>query len=206
MRKVLGLEGGLQDRFTEVYLQNMWQDPESRSGPGSRRDSPCVTSTIDTLEMVVERFGVRSIADIPCGDFNWMGEFLDRRPEIAYTGFDIVKPLVAANRERHPRHQFHVLDVTAKAPPRVDLILCKDLLNHLSNADVRKALANFVASGSQLLLASNNFGLPNTEIPSHKGGASRLLDITLPPFDYPAPIWNHHYLGLWRLSDFPQAG
>lgn len=205
IRRALGFESGLKERFTEVYHYNLWGDRETRSGSGSRRDSSSVADTLRALEMAVERFAIRSIADIPCGDFNWIGTFLDQHPDVSYVGYDIVEPLIAGNRKKNPRYEFRLLDITASVPPRADLILCKDLLNHLPNEDVHKALANFAASGSQFLLASNNFGYKNSEIFWNWGSESRHLDITTPPFNYAAPVWTKKGLGLWQLSDFSRA-
>lgn len=206
-RKLLEMVSGrtdltLRDRFTRFYRTNHWSDPESRSGPGSRRDSGQVLAAIEALRMVHLAHGARTIADIPCGDFNWMPMFLEAWPLVEYRGFDIVPDIIADNRARHPGHRFDLLDITREVPPAVDLIFCKDLLNHLSHADVRAALANMRRSGARLLLASNNFGAPNEEMPPLGRQQSRHLDITRPPFDAPPPIWNTHYLGLWRLADF----
>ncbi|WPB87131.1 class I SAM-dependent methyltransferase [Sediminicoccus rosea] len=208
LNKLLGIVSGrtdltLQGRFARFYRTNYWLDPESRSGPGSRRDSGSVAAAIEALGMAVHDHGVRRIADIPCGDFNWMPLFLEAWPEVQYQGFDIVAEMIADNRRRHPGLQFERLDITREVPPSVDLILCKDLLNHLCFADVRAALENMRRSGSRLLLASNNFGRDNVELPRLGRRGSRHLDITRPPFGLPPPIWRTHYLGLWRLADVP---
>ncbi len=209
LHKLVGMISGrtdltLQGRFARFYRMNYWRDPESRSGPGSRRDSGSVQATIEALRMAVRMHDVRSIADIPCGDFNWMPLFLEAWPELRYQGFDIVPQLIADNRARYPERRFEVLDITRSVPPRADLILCKDLLNHLCHADVRAALSNMRRSNARLLLASNNFGHANTDMARLGLRGSRHLDITQPPFDVPAPIWHTHYLGLWRLTDFPE--
>ncbi|MBS7788492.1 class I SAM-dependent methyltransferase [Roseococcus sp. SDR] len=194
----------LQDRFARFYRGNRWGDPETRSGPGSRLDSGQVRDAIEALRGTVEGHEVRSLADIPCGDFNWMPLFLESVPGLAYLGFDIVPEIIADNRARHPGRRFERLDITREVPPRVDLIFCKDLLNHFCFADVAAALVNMRRSGSRLLLASNNVGHPNVEMPRFGVRQSRHRDIMLPPFGAPEPIWRTHYLGLWRLADFPR--
>ena len=194
----------LRDRFSRFYRTNRWGDSETRSGPGSRRDSTSVEAALEALHMAVSYHHVRSIADIPCGDFNWVPLFLDAAPFVAYQGFDIVPDIIADNRRRYPAHSFEELDITREVPPRTDLIFCKDLLNHLSNADVKAALENMRRSGARLLLASNNFGHANVDLASLGRLQSRHLDISLPPLDAPPPIWKTNYLGLWRLADFPE--
>jgi hypothetical protein len=187
--------------FTYVYEANVWLDTESRSGIGSRRDSRSVADTMEALEMMYQTRGVRTISDIPCGDFNWMPLFLSKHSDVDYQGYDIVAPLIKRNRAEFPNTKFNLFDIVADVPPKTDLILCKDLLNHLSFDDVRRALSNMKASGSTWLIASNNFGFRNVELEMNLAGATRHLDICQRPLNYPAPVWRTHYLGLWRLAD-----
>lgn len=191
----------LTRRFSKVYDENAWGDDQSRSGPGSRLESDSVQEALKALELVAREYAVRSLNDLPCGDFNWLWRFLDRHPEIAYRGFDVVPALVRANRRKAPVRRFDVLNVVTSVPPAADLIFCKDLLNHLTFQDVASALRNMARSGSKLLLASNNFGHVNTELAEDLDGHSRHLDITAAPLNFAEPIWNSGYLGLWRLAD-----
>lgn len=190
---------GTHARFQAIYLGNFWNDAESRSGPGSRRDSESVRRTLAALEAVLDRCEIRSMADLPCGDCNWIGGFLDAHPGIGYVGYDIVPELIARNRDRLAL-RFEVLDITTQVPARADLILCKDLFNHLYNAEVSAALDNMLASGSRWLLASNNFGHANRELPRIAISSSRHLDLTAQPFNLPPPVWRDDYLGLWDLN------
>lgn len=153
--------------------------------------------------MTVSEHGVASMADIPCGDFNWMPLFLDAAPFVTYQGFDIVPDIIAENRRRYPTHRFEELDITREVPPRADLIFCKDLLNHLTFLDVRAALENMHRSGARLLLASNNFDHANVDLPSLGLRASRHLDITLPPLNAPPPILEDPLPGSLAPRGFP---
>lgn len=191
----------LRRRFSIVYRKNLWNDDESRSGPGSRRDSGSVSATLDALEHIAREYKIGTLNDIPCGDFNWIDQFLARHESISYHGFDVVPELIEDNRNRASKYRFDHLDITYQVPPRADLILCKDLLNHLRFSDVERALHNFYRSGSRLILASNNFGYKNKELGIFLPHGSRHLDITSKPFSVPAPIWQTHYLGLWYVED-----
>lgn len=191
----------LRARFTAVHDFGLWGSRELRSGPGSDRDAPSVALALAALAWVQEEYALGSLHHIPCGDFNWMPEALSRLGAVRYIGFDIVRVALERNRERHPAFEFRWLDITAHAPPAADLIFCKDLFNHLDEGDVRRAIRNMRRSGSKLLLASNNPGRPFAPLPDAPG-ASRHLDITAPPFDYPAPLWSlGEYMSLWRLAD-----
>jgi hypothetical protein len=197
----------LQRRFSKVYEQNLWGDSESRSGPGSRRDSGQAVHAISVLNRLCSEHGIFSISDIPCGDFNWFHDFLYPNPGIAYTGYDIVPNLITRNR-RIFRYNFDLLDVTSQIPPPADLIFCKDLFNHLIYRSIANSLLNMIASKSRFLLVSNNFNyianvdlIDNVNTQTEHG--SRHFDLTLAPFYFPTPIWNDHYLGFWLLADLP---
>lgn len=189
----------LRKRFSEVFLNNEWGDEESASGPGSRRDSGSVGDALAALEMGVRDYDVRSINDIPCGDFNWMPLFLQKNAVI-YRGFDIVPELVAKNKRIYPQFQFSCLDITSSIPPYADLVFCKDLVNHLSRLDVAKLLRNVKLSGARYLLATNNPGHENVDLSELHGGLSRHLDLMAPPYSMPAPVWANHYLAMWDLQ------
>lgn len=141
-----------RQRFTQTFRNNYWRGRESRSGPGSDLDS---TVTIrSALADLVRDLHVTSILDVPCGDFHWMSHVELR--DVTYTGADIVPDIIAANRARHARagRDFVLLDAVAKVPPRADLVLCRDLLVHLSFRDALRVLANVRASGSTWLLTT----------------------------------------------------
>lgn len=192
------------ERFSEVFRRRVWATGSSASGEGSERDSPCVTHSVAVLRHVVKEFGVQSIADVPCGDFHWFDLFLDDHPAISYVGYDVVDEVIKQNALRHPERVFVTLDVTQQAPGQADLVFCKDLINHLLERDVWSALANIVASGSRYVLITSNKGFSNSELNLTRPGASRLLDLTLPPYNLPPPIQGDHYLSLWSVAQIAE--
>src|SRR5271163_1998520 len=56
--------------FSKIYADNLWEDAESRSGPGSTLAS--TTSLRRDLAMLLVKMDVKTFFDAPCGDFNWM--------------------------------------------------------------------------------------------------------------------------------------
>ena len=192
---------GRKVRFTDYYNRNHWADSESRSGAGSRRDSRQVQHALATLAAITECYAIRTIADVPCGDFNWIGAYLDAHPGVAYVGFDIVAKLVERNRRTFPARRFAELDIVTSVPPPSDLIFCKDLINHLEEGEIVQAVANMRRSRSKYLLATNNFGIPNSRLKRGRYISSRHVDLTLAPYFYDKPLWHDHYFGLWLLAD-----
>ena len=81
--------------FTKFYLRNKWGNAESFSGDGSTIKETGATRKI--LESVIKKYEIKSLLDIPCGDFNWMK--LINYKECSYSGADIVKQIIDKNKK-----------------------------------------------------------------------------------------------------------
>lgn len=195
--------------FTRVYRENRWGDAESRSGSGSNLAQ---TATLRReLPELLQSLGVKSMLDIPCGDFAWMRQM--ELPQLRYLGADIVQEMIAANNARYRDEQrsFVCLDLTKDALPRADLIFCRDCLVHLPYKDIFLALANMRKSGATYLVTTTFTGVEqNSDI--YYVGEWRPLNFLLPPFSFPppqrllvenSPVRPDKALGVWKLSDLP---
>lgn len=173
-----------QTRFTAIYKGNHWGGDESASGRGS---SLAYTDNLRAhLPGLFEQFKIRSVLDAPCGDFHWM-RLVTNQLNIDYTGADIVKPIIESNQSKYANAstRFVQLDITRHPLPPADLMICRDCLFHLSYADVRAALVNFVKSGTPYLLTTthiNNGTFRNHDILT---GSFRLIDLFSEPFNLP---------------------
>jgi len=196
--------------FTTYAQGNKWGDKESLSGKGSNLEATAHLREI--LPPLLRDLDVRTIADIPCGDFHWMAHV--DLAGIDYLGGDIVPDLIATNTARHARPgvRFQVIDLISGPVPKADLLFVRDCLVHLSIDHVQAALANIRASGSTWLLTTT-FPQTGTNAPIATG-EWRAVDLTKPPFSLPAPErmaaegqeWlkgqaPDKMLGLWRISD-----
>jgi len=200
-----------QARFTAIFRTNAWLDGESVSGHGSTRARG--DDFRAPLLALIDAYGIRSILDAPCGDFNWMRDVLAER-DLAYTGVDIVEELIADNVRKYasPARRFLCLDITRDDLPAADLILCRDGLVHLSFADAGAAIAAFRRSGSRYLLATTFVGRArNQNVPT---GGWRVLNMQAAPFGFPPPLaliderctggegkYRDKRLGLWTLRE-----
>jgi hypothetical protein len=199
----------LQRKFTEIFYANAFGGKESKSGEGSGMEQ---TGAIRReLPRLLKELNVRSVLDIPCGDWFWM-RFVDLG-EIDYVGADIVNALVDANRRRfqRPQRTFQLLSVVEDPLPNVDLILCRDLLVHLNFTDCRKAIINMKRSGSRYLLTTT---FANRDSNEELCGLWRPLNLEIPPFNLPKRLFllnegcteydnafTDKSLGLWKLED-----
>lgn len=166
----------LRETFTEIFEKNLWASPESVSGGGSEMQNTEVIRR--ELPVLLQKFGIKSILDIPCGDWNWM-KSVDLCGA-SYIGADIVPDLIERNKSLYPSTDFRVLDLTSDALPKVDLIFTRDCLGHLSNDNVSKAIRNCQESGSKYLLATSFTKWDMN--PDIQNGGWKCINLMIPPF------------------------
>ena len=178
-KSVLSLDN-IEDRFTQIYEKNHWGDKESISGVGSTVE---YTKNIRSeLPRIFHKFQISSVFDAPCGDFNWMKLVLNDS-KIQYIGGDIVLPLINRNNSLYSRDgvEFIHIDLTKELFPKVDLMICRDCLFHLSYQDIFLVLNNFVNSEIKFLLTTTHIedDIKNNNIET---GDFRLIDLLSGPF------------------------
>jgi len=200
----------IEQRFSIMYSKNLWGSDESVSGRGSTLDQ---TETIrKKIPILLEKLNAKSLLDIPCGDFNWLSK-TELNIE-KYIGGDIIPELIAQNKKKYETDgkTFKLMDVTKSKLPKVDVILCRDCLVHLSYKNIFSAIRNFKESKSKYLLSTTfTHGKKNRNIFS---GCWRPINLKLPPFNFPKEISiiNEGFtkadgsgfdksLGLWNLED-----
>ena len=145
-----------------------------------------------------------------------LARFLFDRFGIGFQIVDLLGEIIAENELRHASGQrrFVRADVIRGALPSADAILCRDLLGHLSFAEIFQALGNFKRTGATYLLATTFTGArPNHDT---SAGEWRTINLTLPPFNLPEPLrlinekcteargaFSDKSIGVWKLDDVP---
>jgi hypothetical protein len=194
-----------RSKFRAYYLNGGWSDAETVSGPGSTLES---TRTVrQQIPKIFSDFNIRSVVDIPCGDFYWMRE-IDLRG-VDYQGFDIVRELIDSNNAKYRTAtiRFGCRDLIKDNLPVADLVICRDCLIHYTTRYVIKAIHNIKRSGSTYLLTTTFTSIAeNREIEST--GLFTPINLQRPPYGLPRPILliddggkDGRSLGLWRLSE-----
>ncbi len=95
--------------FSKIYQTSAWSSAESVSGPGSELQQ--ARNIIEEIPILLRELNIKSLLDLPCGDFNWMK--LVNLTGVEYLGGDIVPDLVRINTENHsaPGIAFQTLDL-----------------------------------------------------------------------------------------------
>lgn len=116
-------------------------DIETKSGLGS-----FVSNTEEVryaLSIILKKYGIQSVVDCPCGDWNWMR--LVPLEGIDYLGLDIIPELRTSNRALYDYAliRFGVHDMTADVLPKCDLVICRDILFYLSLDNITAIWSDF---------------------------------------------------------------
>ena len=174
----------VQDTFKEIYDTNLWKSENSASGTGSDLVQTEVIRRY--FPEVVKKYKIKTLLDIPCGDFNWL-KFVDLKG-VQYLGGDIVGDLIENNNRQYASDEvvFEVLNLLEDKLPKVDLIFSRDCLVHFSYAHIAQAIKNIKESGSKYLLTTSfirrklNFDIVT--------GDWRPINLQRKPFNFPEPI------------------
>ena len=134
----------LQEVFSDIYSHNRWggKKGEFYSGDGSD-DASNAPYVANVLRFIADH-DVRSIVDIGCGDFQVGSKLVS--PNLHYTGIDIVSPLIERNKLCFQSQNvvFMCANAVQDALPPADLCLIRQVLQHLSNAQISAILAKLM--------------------------------------------------------------
>lgn len=210
------LSKSLNKKFTQVFEKNLFHGEDSLSGEGSNHLQ--TKELAEGLPKLLKKFQIKSILDVPCGDFHWMQNVaLD---DIHYTGADIVDNMVAQLQMKYSssKRTFVTFDLAEQIPPNIDAIFSRDLFVHLSTAEIRRALRNISVSNSKYFFTTtftNNRKYRDLPLVS-RGIAWRPINFQNAPFNFPKPLeilvencteangaFSDKAIGVWKISDLP---
>ncbi|QED37764.1 class I SAM-dependent methyltransferase [Antarcticibacterium arcticum] len=203
-----------QKVFKNIYDKNLFHKGEeinevSRSGPGS--DLLQTREIIKQLPVLFQKYSIKTILDIPCGDFYWMKK-IDLKG-IQYYGGDVVGEIILGNKKFSSNNiEFIQLDIIEDPLPKVDLIICRDLFVHLTNHQIFNAIDNIKKSSSKYLLTTSfKDRMVNNDIALM--GKWRPINVEVAPFNFNYPIdeifenctednmcYNDKYLLLYKIE------
>jgi hypothetical protein len=179
----------VKEAMVQIYERNLWGgDAEFYSGDGSHRPEiiqPYVKAVKDFIESFDEPL---TICDLGCGDFNVGKELVCSAKH--YTAVDIVPALIERNRKEFSVSNltFQCLDIASDTLPDADCVIIRQVLQHLSNAEVQKVVDKLDQFQYILLtehLPEGDF-TPNLEIISGQGIRLKNdsgIDLLAPPFN-----------------------
>lgn len=188
-------EENIECKFSKIYRNHTWSG-KSLSGPGSELARTRKYVKLVNTILADPKLHIQSVVELGCGD--WMFSKTISWGDRKYTGIDIVPELVEQlNRTYHSDNRiFLCLDFLSSSPPAGDLLIIKDVLQHLSNDSVTRFISTclplyhyalitndysryFVTLSGKILPEVTRFAVKNSD--THDGG-SRPLELTATPF------------------------
>jgi SAM-dependent methyltransferase len=143
------------ETFRNIYRTKAWGDNGEPfcSGTGSR--GPISEQYCAFVIKFIRDHQVQSVVDLGCGDFS-VGRQIVEGSGVNYTGIDVVPELIEHHKStvQDPRVSFKCADITKDPLPGADLCLVRQVLQHLSNGEIIKVLAN-LRNFSQVLISED---------------------------------------------------
>jgi SAM-dependent methyltransferase len=165
------------DRLKNVYSETDWH-----------RSAKNYASYNNFLEKFMREHKITSVVDVGCGDWQ-TSRFVDWS-KVQYTGVDTSPEALEHAQENVKSHTAHPPSAASFLHasinddlPKADLLISKDLLQHLPYDDIEDFLDQNVRSGKyRYVLLTNDFDekVPNTDI---YGWGNRPIDLRQEPFN-----------------------
>ncbi len=202
--------------FSDLYHKKLLGDYETTSGNGST----LVNSS--RMRRGLSEFiswGVGSVLDVGCGDFNWQRALQLNGCQIL--AVDVVPELIEKNKKIYtqPNIRFDVMDIVTTIPPAHDLVICRDLFTHFPSSDIVAAVNNIKQSGSRFLAATGYYPgnghqkmMENYLASMNKDSAAgywRAIQLRKLPYSFPEPLFTifesapERALDIWYIDDLP---
>jgi SAM-dependent methyltransferase len=171
----------LTNTFNRIYAEGTWGKDVAGKGTSGTGSTLEITREYRAyLEDFIKTHKITSVVDAGCGDWtfssaiDWGGA--------SYLGVDIASDVIANVRAKHAKGniKFQVGDITDDLPA-ADLLISKDVLQHLSNTLVHDFIRNNLRTGKyKWVILTNDRGTKNSDVES---GGYRAIDLSAPPFD-----------------------
>lgn len=170
----------ITDIFSNIYLNDTWR---GGSGPGSY---PNATEEYRNVVIeVIKTHNIKTVLDYGCGDWQFSHLIPWNTLVSTYTGVDVVPSLIDNHKQKFSTDIIKFDLITDDwEMPIVDLIICKDVLQHLPNSHVTEILKKIKKSCKFFLVTNDVFSKKKPTNSDCEIGSWRPIDLTLPPWNF----------------------
>ena len=172
-----------EEAFTRIYDHATWgRNSEGRGYSGGGSLVSNAQPYMDFVEDFIKQHNIKTVVDVGCGDWefsrhmDWNG--------VTYTGYDVVKSVIERDIQRFgsPTVRFVHANFLKEDLPQADLLLCKDVLQHLSNNDILLFIPQLTKYRFCLITNETTPGSFTGDNADIRPGGGRKLDLSKPPF------------------------
>jgi hypothetical protein len=128
--------------FSTIYNENIWGGNKGEFYSGAGTYDPDTSVYIEKLIRFIRENNINSICEVGCGDFTIMKKVLTQIPNVKYIGMDVVPELIAHHELKFQTSNIHfkTIDAIVDPLPPSDLIIIRQVLQHLKNDAIHKIL------------------------------------------------------------------
>jgi len=171
----------LTSTFNRIYAEGTWgKDSAGKGTSGSGSTLEITREYRAYIEEFIKKHAVKSV--IAAGSGDWGFSAAINWGDASYLGIDIASDVVEAVRKNHEtaKIKFQVGDITEDLPA-ADLLISKDVLQHLSNELIHKFIKNNLRTNKyKWVILTHGRSSENREI---SNGGYRGIDLSAPPFE-----------------------
>jgi Methyltransferase domain len=184
-----------QEIFQKIYDDSVWGKSNSHLGPYCSGIGSQEGTIVDDYVEAIKKFassigsGLNAV-DVGCGDFTVGAK--TRKLFKDYTACDIVKPLIEFNRQKYADLdvKFQILDAVTDDLPMGDVLIIRQVLQHLSNSEIAEIVSKVAGKFAYLVVTEHvpdvPAFVPNKEKPTGPGirvEKNSGVVLTSPPFN-----------------------
>ncbi len=148
--QVFGLENNFKNMsnsevFNKIYKEGIWgknEDGDSTSGSGSYTNE-IIQPYISEVSKFLLDIKPSIVVDLGCGDFNIGKNFVNLCEK--YIACDVSSEILNRNKDNFSplkNVDFNLLDLTSDYLPKGDVCFVRQVLQHLSNTDIKNFVNN----------------------------------------------------------------
>ncbi|MGI8786800.1 MAG: class I SAM-dependent methyltransferase [Pyrinomonadaceae bacterium] len=149
------------ETFSAIYERNAWGGAagEFYSGDGSTNKYADVYAK--TIKKFIAGNKIERVVDLGCGDFRVAAKFVS--DDFYYIGCDVVPSLIEYLNEKYKSEtiEFRCVNIAEDDLPDGDLCLIRQVLQHLSNAEIEKVLRS--AGKYKFLIITEHYPNPQKD-------------------------------------------
>jgi SAM-dependent methyltransferase len=184
------LEKSCEQVFTAIYDNLDWglaDDGDPSSGWGS---FPVYAKPyMDFLVDFINSNQIQSVVDLGCGTWEF-SRYIDWG-NVNYLGVDVVEKVVQLNQKKFGKQNITFIqgDILAMPLPDAELMVCKDVLQHLQHEDIKvflertKKYKHRLITNDLAISDIDSVDITNDNRENVIRGDNRPLDLTKPPFN-----------------------
>jgi SAM-dependent methyltransferase len=151
--------------FNDIYSRNRWggERGEMYSGSGSRGEA--AVQYANYVKDFILSNNIKSVVDLGCGDF-FIGQQIAIVVE-SYVGIDVVPSLIEFNNKKFGSDNvsFICADITSDNLPEGTLCLVRQVLQHMSNAQIARLLSR-LRKYELVIITEHQPGVEDLKIPN----------------------------------------